>query len=76
MQGFPIVPPLVVKDTPKPRRLTTLFIALSFPTWLATTFWASVPPSSVGANKNASFVAPRRGRHRSFRSSHWSHSDA
>jgi hypothetical protein len=24
MDNFPIVPPIVVKDTPKPRRLTTL----------------------------------------------------
>jgi hypothetical protein len=24
MDDFPIVPPLIVKDTPKPRRLTTL----------------------------------------------------
>jgi hypothetical protein len=24
MDEFPIVPPLIVKDTPKPRRLTTL----------------------------------------------------
>jgi hypothetical protein len=24
MDDFPIVPPLVIKDTPKPRRLTTL----------------------------------------------------
>jgi hypothetical protein len=24
MHKFPIVPPLIVKDTPKPRRLTTL----------------------------------------------------
>jgi hypothetical protein len=24
MQDFPIVPPIVVKDTPKPQRLTTL----------------------------------------------------
>ena len=30
MQDFPIVPPLVIKDTPKPRRLTSLAQARAY----------------------------------------------
>jgi hypothetical protein len=30
MEDFPIVPPLVIKDTPKPRRLTTLSQARAY----------------------------------------------
>ena len=30
MDDFPIVPPLVIKDTPKPRRLTTLAQARAY----------------------------------------------
>jgi hypothetical protein len=30
MDDFPIVPPIIVKDTPKPRRLTTLEEARSY----------------------------------------------
>ncbi len=30
MQDFPIVPPLVIKDTPKPQRLTTLSPARAY----------------------------------------------
>jgi hypothetical protein len=30
MQDFPIVPPLVIKDTPKPRRLTSLSQARAY----------------------------------------------
>ena len=30
MQDFPIVPPIVVKDTPKPRRLTSLSQARAY----------------------------------------------
>ncbi|HET8920409.1 MAG TPA: hypothetical protein VFN27_12100 [Xanthobacteraceae bacterium] len=30
MEDFPIVPPLIVKDTPEPRRLTTLSQARAY----------------------------------------------
>ncbi|HTE75397.1 MAG TPA: hypothetical protein VK653_01505 [Xanthobacteraceae bacterium] len=30
MQDFPIVPPIVIKDTPKPQRLTTLAQARAY----------------------------------------------
>ena len=30
MQDFPVVPPIVVKDTPKPRRLTSLSLARAY----------------------------------------------
>jgi hypothetical protein len=30
MQDFPIIPPIIVKDTPKPRRLTTVLEARAY----------------------------------------------